>query len=91
MLSISKFYNSHFINELIRAGIFMKLNKESISRFIKMNQRVLRVAKRPGREEYINVAKITGLGIIVIGVVGFVISLIAQLLGSVWNQQFKVN
>ncbi|MGV8144868.1 MAG: protein translocase SEC61 complex subunit gamma [Methanothermobacter sp.] len=61
----------------------MKLNKESISRFIKMNQRVLRVAKRPGREEYINVAKITGLGIIVIGVVGFVISLIAQLLGSV--------
>ncbi len=69
----------------------MKLNKESISRFIKMNQRVLRVAKRPGREEYINVAKITGLGIIVIGVVGFVISLIAQLLGSVWNQQFKVN
>lgn len=61
----------------------MKLNKEYISRFIKMNQRVLRVAKRPGREEYINVAKITGLGIIVIGVVGFVISLIAQLLGSV--------
>jgi protein transport protein SEC61 subunit gamma-like protein len=46
-----------------------------------MNQRVLRVAKRPDREEFINVAKITGLGIIVIGVVGFVISLIAQVLG----------
>jgi protein transport protein SEC61 subunit gamma-like protein len=59
----------------------MKVNKESISRFIKMNQRVLRVAKRPDREEFINVAKITGLGIIVIGVVGFVISLIAQVLG----------
>ncbi len=59
----------------------MKFNRESIVRFIKMNQRVLRVAKRPDREEFINVAKITGLGIIVIGVVGFVISLIAQLLG----------
>jgi protein transport protein SEC61 subunit gamma and related proteins len=59
----------------------MKVNKESINRFIKMNQRVLRVAKRPDREEFINVSKITGLGIIVIGVVGFVISLIAQVLG----------
>ena len=83
MLSISKFYNSDFINELIRAGISMKLNKESVGRFIKMNQRVLRVAKRPDRDEYINVAKITGIGIIIIGVVGFVISLIAQLLGKV--------
>lgn len=61
----------------------MKLNKESVGRFIKMNQRVLRVAKRPDRDEYINVAKITGIGIIIIGVVGFVISLIAQLLGKV--------
>ncbi len=61
----------------------MKFNKESIVQFMKMNQRVLRVAKRPDREEFINVAKITGLGIIVIGVVGFVISLIAQLLGYI--------
>ncbi|MCE5214233.1 MAG: protein translocase SEC61 complex subunit gamma [Methanobacterium sp.] len=61
----------------------MKLNKESIVRFIKMNQRVLRVARRPDREEYINVAKITGLGIIIIGVIGFIISLITQLLGKV--------
>lgn len=61
----------------------MKLNRESLARFMKMNQRVLRVAKRPDREEYLNVAKITGLGIIVIGVIGFIISLIAQLLGKI--------
>jgi protein transport protein SEC61 subunit gamma-like protein len=60
----------------------MQLNRESIVRFIKMNQRVLRVAKRPDRDEFINVAKITGLGIIIIGVIGFIISLIAQLLGK---------
>ncbi|OPY25730.1 MAG: preprotein translocase subunit SecE [Methanobacterium sp. PtaU1.Bin242] len=58
----------------------MKLNRESITRFIKMNQRVLKVAKRPDREEYLNVSKITGIGIIIIGVVGFVITLIAQLI-----------
>ena len=57
----------------------MKLNKESIISFIKLNQRVLQVAKRPDREEYYNVARITGLGVIVIGVIGFIISIIAQL------------
>ncbi len=61
----------------------MKLNKESIISFIKLNQRVLQVAKRPDREEYYNVSRITGLGIIVIGVIGFIISIIAQLAGKI--------
>lgn len=61
----------------------MKLDRESIISFIKLNQRVLQVAKRPDRDEYYNVARITGLGIIVIGVIGFIISIIAQLLGKV--------
>jgi protein transport protein SEC61 subunit gamma-like protein len=61
----------------------MKINKESIINFIKLNQRVLKVAKRPDREEYYNVARITGLGVIVIGVIGFIISIIAQLAGKI--------
>ncbi|MGO9387594.1 MAG: protein translocase SEC61 complex subunit gamma [Methanobacterium sp.] len=61
----------------------MKLTKESIISFIKLNQRVLQVAKRPDREEYYNVARITGLGVIVIGVIGFIISIIAQLAGKI--------
>ncbi|MGA2675562.1 MAG: protein translocase SEC61 complex subunit gamma [Methanobacterium sp.] len=61
----------------------MKLNKESIISFIKLNQRVLQIAKRPDREEYYNVARITGLGVIVIGVIGFIISIIAQLAGKI--------
>ena len=61
----------------------MKLNKESIISFIKLNQRVLQVAKRPDREEYYNVARITGLGVIVIGVICFIISIIAQLAGKI--------
>lgn len=61
----------------------MKLNIESIISFIKQCQRVLQVAKRPDREEYYNVARITGLGVIVIGVIGFIISIIAQLAGKI--------
>lgn len=58
----------------------MNLNKESMASFIRQCQRVLKVSKKPDREEYINVAKVTGIGIILIGVIGFIISIIAQLI-----------
>ena len=58
----------------------MNLNKESMASFIKQCQRVLRVSRKPDREEYLNVAKITGIGIIIIGVIGFVITIIGQLI-----------
>jgi len=56
--------------------------KASIINFIKECRRVLHVSKKPGREEYINVAKVTGIGIIIIGVIGFIITLGAQALGA---------
>jgi protein transport protein SEC61 subunit gamma-like protein len=58
----------------------MNLNKKSIVDFIKLCQRVLHVSKKPGREEFMNVAKITGIGVIIIGAIGFIISIVAQLL-----------
>jgi protein transport protein SEC61 subunit gamma and related proteins len=61
----------------------MNLNKKSIVDFIKLCQRVLHVSKKPGRDEFINVAKITGIGVLIIGAIGFVISIVAQLLGKV--------
>jgi len=58
----------------------MNLNKESMANFIKQCQRVLKVSRKPDREEYINVAKVTGIGIILIGVIGFIIIIISQLI-----------
>ncbi len=43
--------------------------------FFKQAKRVLKLARKPGREEYFNIAKVTGLGIIVIGFIGTVIRL----------------
>ena len=60
----------------------MYLNKESITQALKQYKRVLYVSKRPERDEYINVAKITGIGIIIIGVIGFIITLAAQLISG---------
>ncbi len=59
----------------------MNLNKESISQFIKQCRRVLTISKKPDREEFQNVAKITGIGILIIGVIGFILTLAAQLIG----------
>ncbi len=55
--------------------------KETTSDFIKQSKRVLKVARKPDREEYIDFAKVTAIGIAIIGAIGFVIVLIGQLLG----------
>lgn len=51
-----------------------------VKRFIKETLRVLRITKKPGRVEFQGLVKITGIGIAIIGVIGFVVFLIKQLL-----------
>lgn len=36
-------------------------------------KRVFQVARKPDQDEYLNVAKITAIGISIIGVIGFII------------------
>ena len=60
----------------------MNLNKESITQTLKQYRRVLYISRRPDRDEFLNVAKITGIGIIIIGVIGFIITLAAQLISG---------
>ncbi|MCC7553305.1 MAG: protein translocase SEC61 complex subunit gamma [Methanobacteriaceae archaeon] len=55
--------------------------KEELSKTIKDCKRVLRISKKPTSEEYISFAKVTALGIVIIGVIGFIIVLIGQLIG----------
>lgn len=53
-----------------------------IKRFFKETIRVLRITKKPSTEEYKSLVKVTGIGIAIIGAIGFVIFLIKQLLFS---------
>ena len=55
--------------------------KETTSDFIKQSKRVLKVARKPDREEFFDFSKVTALGIAIIGLIGFIIVLIGQLLG----------
>ncbi|PIN87925.1 protein translocase SEC61 complex subunit gamma [Candidatus Woesearchaeota archaeon CG10_big_fil_rev_8_21_14_0_10_32_24] len=51
-----------------------------VKRFIKEAQRVLRITKKPSKTEYISIVKVTGLGLVIIGSIGFVIFVLNQVL-----------
>jgi len=49
-----------------------------IKSFLIKCKRVLLITKKPGKEEYKTIAKVTGVGIVIIGLIGFIISLLWQ-------------
>jgi protein transport protein SEC61 subunit gamma-like protein len=49
-------------------------------RFIRESKRVLIVTKKPTRDEFKTIVKVSGLGILIIGIIGFIIQMIKQLL-----------
>ena len=51
-------------------------------------RRVLRVTKKPNGDEYQNLTKVTGIGILVIGAIGFILTLALQLIGPMIRALF---
>jgi protein transport protein SEC61 subunit gamma-like protein len=45
--------------------------------------RVIKLSRKPRKHEFVMVAKVTGIGIIVIGLIGFVIRMIIQIFQGV--------
>jgi len=42
--------------------------------------RVMKVTKKPNKEEFMTIVKVSGLGILVIGLIGFVLQFLKQIL-----------
>ena len=55
--------------------------KENLGRFINECKRVLRVTRKPKWEEFKTLMKITGLGMLAIGFIGFVFTMIKAATG----------
>ncbi len=53
--------------------------REKLGNYLKDCARVLAIAKRPNLAEYKQVAKLTGLGIAVIGLVGLLVTMVFSL------------
>ena len=43
-------------------------------------KRVLRVTKKPDKQEFWTIVKVSGLGILVIGLIGFIFSILNQII-----------
>jgi len=50
--------------------------KEKIHAFVEDAKRILTISRKPSREEFIAMLKVTGIGIIIIGIIGYIISLV---------------
>jgi len=57
-----------------KPGIFLKL-KDKLGQY----RRTIAVARKPGKEEFLASIKITGIGILLLGFIGFVIYMIYHL------------
>jgi protein transport protein SEC61 subunit gamma and related proteins len=51
-----------------------------IKKTLKEWRRVFKITKKPGKDEYLAVVKVTGLGILLIGAIGFAIFLVVELM-----------
>ncbi len=49
--------------------------------FMSSSRRIISISQKPSKKEFWLMAKIIGLGIIIIGVIGYLIKLIMQTLG----------
>ncbi len=54
-----------------------------VRNMVKSWERVLRLSRKPRRQEFIAITKVTGLGTIIVGLLGFVIRMIVQVMGRV--------
>ena len=55
--------------------------KEEFDKFIKDSKRVLKVARKPDMNEYVDLAKVAALGVVVVGGIGYIIVLLGSLIG----------
>ena len=55
--------------------------QERFDKFVKDSKRVLKVSRKPDAQEYRELAKVTSLGVVIVGVIGFVVFLLGALIG----------
>jgi len=53
---------------------------QKLKRFYNESLRVLRITKKPDKFEFITIVKVSGLGIALIGLIGFVLTIAKQVI-----------
>jgi protein transport protein SEC61 subunit gamma-like protein len=58
----------------------MNITKESVVQSIRAHLRVLKLTKKPSREEFLTIAKVAGIGILAVGAIGFIVYILLAML-----------
>lgn len=53
---------------------------ESVGQVIRAHLRVLKLTKKPSREEFLTIAKVAGIGILAVGAIGFIVYVLLTML-----------
>lgn len=53
---------------------------ESVGQVLRAYLRVLKLTKKPSRDEFLMIAKVAGIGILVVGAIGFIIYVLLTML-----------
>ena len=69
------------LSQFFQFWVFKMNVQESFNKFIKDSKRVLKVSRKPDKQEYIELAKVTSIGVVIVGVIGFAIFLLGSLIG----------
>jgi protein transport protein SEC61 subunit gamma-like protein len=56
------------------------MSMQKLKSFYAQCKRVFKVTKKPSRQEFMAIVKISGLGMLLIGFIGFIVHVIEQLL-----------
>ncbi|NLN44032.1 MAG: protein translocase SEC61 complex subunit gamma [Methanosarcina sp.] len=57
-----------------------KITVESVGQVIRSHLRVLKLTKKPSREEFLTIAKVAGIGFLVVGAIGFIVYVLLTML-----------
>ncbi len=76
IITLLLFYDYKFFN----MGIQMNV-QEDFNKFVKDAKRVLKVSRKPDGKEYVDLAKISALGVVIIGGIGYIIVCLGSLIG----------
>jgi len=55
----------------------------SFKEFVQESKRVFRITKKPDKAEFKTVVKVSGLGILAIGLIGFILHMLGQALKAI--------
>ncbi|HEY3361221.1 MAG TPA: protein translocase SEC61 complex subunit gamma [Methanosarcina sp.] len=53
---------------------------QSVGQVIRSYLRVLKLTKKPSREEFLTIAKVAGIGILAVGAIGFIVYVLLTML-----------